>query len=62
MSNLELGFYSFPVLLVMIFLRAPIGLAMMLCGLGGWYLRMGNSGPLLAKMKTETYTLSLIHI
>ena len=57
MSNLELGFYSFPVLLVMIFLRAPIGLAMMLCGLGGWYLGMGgSSGPLLAKMKTETYT------
>jgi tripartite ATP-independent transporter DctM subunit len=41
----------------MIFLRAPIGLAMLLCGLGGWYLGMGNnSGPLLAKMKTETYT------
>ena len=57
MSNLELGFYSFPVLLLMIFLRAPIGLAMLLCGLGGWYLGMGNnSGPLLAKMKTETYT------
>ena len=57
MSNLELGFYSFPVLLLMIFLRAPIGLAMMLCGLGGWYLGMNsNAGPLLAKMKTETYT------
>ena len=57
MSNLELGFYSFPVLLLMIFLRAPIGLAMLLCGFGGWYLAMGgNAAPLMAKMKTETYT------
>ncbi|MBB3992591.1 tripartite ATP-independent transporter DctM subunit [Sulfitobacter undariae] len=57
MSNLELGFWSFPVLLVMIFLRAPIGLAMLLCGFGGWYLAMGgNPTPLLAKLKSETYT------
>ena len=57
MSNLELGFYSFPVLLLMIFLRAPIGLAMLLCGFGGWYLAMGgNPGPLMAKLKSETYT------
>ncbi|XDA99125.1 TRAP transporter large permease [Sulfitobacter sp. LCG007] len=57
MSNLELGFWSFPVLLLMIFLRAPIGLAMLLCGFGGWYLAMGgNPTPLLAKLKSETYT------
>jgi len=57
MSNLELGFASFPILLLMIFLRAPIGLAMLLCGFGGWYMAMGgNPGPLLNKMKTETYT------
>ena len=57
MSNLELGFWSFPVLLVMVFLRAPIGLAMMLCGFGGWYMAMGgNPTPLLAKLKSETYT------
>lgn len=57
MTNLELGFYSFPVLLLMIFLRAPIGLAMLLCGFGGWYMAMGgNPGPLMAKMKTETYS------
>ncbi|MGB3246493.1 MAG: TRAP transporter large permease [Sulfitobacter sp.] len=57
MSNLELGFYSFPVLLIMIFLRAPIGLAMLLCGFGGWYMAMGgNPTPLLAKLKSETYT------
>jgi tripartite ATP-independent transporter DctM subunit len=57
MTNLELGFWSFPVLLLMVFLRAPIGLAMMLCGFGGWYMAMGgNPTPLLAKMKSETYT------
>ena len=57
MSNLELGFWSFPVLLVMVFLRAPIGLAMLLCGFGGWYMAMGgNPTPLLAKLKSETYT------
>jgi tripartite ATP-independent transporter DctM subunit len=57
MTNLELGFWSFPVLLLMIFLRAPIGLAMLLCGFGGWYLAMGgNPTPLLSKLKSETYT------
>ena len=40
----------------MIFLRAPIGLAMMLCGLGGLYLAVGSSGLLLAKLKSETYS------
>ncbi len=57
MSNLELGFWSFPILLIMVFLRAPIGLAMLLCGFGGWYFAMGgNPTPLLAKLKSETYT------
>ena len=57
MSGLELGFWSFPVLLVMVFLRAPIGLAMMICGFGGWFFFMGgNPTPLLAKLKSETYT------
>lgn len=57
MSRLELGFWSFPVLLGLIFIRAPIGLAMLLCGFGGWYFAMnGNPIPLLAKLKSETYT------
>ena len=53
---LELGFLSFPVLLVMIFLRAPIGLAMMLCGMGGLYFAMGGTHIFLAKLKSETYS------
>ena len=56
MSILELGFWSFPVLLVMIFLRAPIGLAMMICGMGGLYLAMGGPNMVLAKLKSETYS------
>ena len=53
---LELGYYSFPILLLMIFLRAPIGLAMMLCGIGGLYLALGSPMMFLGKLKNETYT------
>ena len=56
MSPLELGFWSFPVLLVMIFLRAPIGLAMFLAGLGGLWAVTGTPDIFLAKLKSETYT------
>ena len=57
MDRLELGLWSFVVLLGLIFARAPIGLAMLLCGFGGWYYAMnGNPTPLLAKLKSETYT------
>ena len=30
MSNIELGLWSFPVLLLLIFLRMPIGLSMLI--------------------------------
>ena len=57
LSRLELGFWSFPILLGLIFLRAPIGLAMFLMGLVGWIFAMnGNPTPILAKLKSETYT------
>ncbi|WP_299828137.1 TRAP transporter large permease [uncultured Roseobacter sp.] len=57
MTNLELGFWSFPILLIMVFLRAPIGLAMLLCGFAGWYFAMGgNPNVLLNKLKSETYS------
>ncbi|WP_299138608.1 TRAP transporter large permease [uncultured Tateyamaria sp.] len=57
LSRLELGFWSFPILLGLIFLRAPIGLAMFLCGLLGWIFAMnGNPTPILAKLKSETYS------
>ena len=56
MSTLALGFLSFPVLLLLIFLRAPVGLAMMLCGLGGLYLALGGPDVFLSRLKSETYT------
>ncbi|MCO5159013.1 MAG: TRAP transporter large permease [Aquamicrobium sp.] len=56
MSNLELGFWSFPALLALIFLRVPIGLAMLLCGLVGTWLVMGTTAPILSRLKVETYS------
>jgi tripartite ATP-independent transporter DctM subunit len=47
---------SFPVLLLLIFLRAPIGLAMLMCGIGGLWMVIGTPNMFLAKLKTETYT------
>ena len=39
MTNLELGVYSFPVLLLLIFLRIPIGLAMLVFYIpAGYYM------------------------
>lgn len=56
MTNLEIGLTSFPVLLLMIFLRIPIGLSMFLVGLGGLYMVTGGTNMALAKLKTETYS------
>ena len=56
MSNLELGFLSFPVLILLIFLRIPIGLAMLICGTVGSYIIFGSWNPILSKLKGETYS------
>ena len=56
MSDLALGYLSFPVLLVLIFLRAPIGLAMLLCGIGGLWLAMDGTTVFMARLKSEVYT------
>lgn len=56
MSNLEIGLASFPVLLGLIFMRVPIGLAMFLVGLGGLYFVTGGFNIALARLKTETYS------
>ncbi len=51
-----MGYLSFPILLIMIFMRAPIGLAMLLCGIGGLYFAMGGANMFMSKLKTETYS------
>lgn len=56
MSNLEIGIVSFPALLVLIFLRVPIGLAMFSVGFAGLWMVNGSTMIALAKLKTETFT------
>ena len=56
MSTLEIGIWSFPALLALIFLRVPIGLAMFVVGFGGLYMVTGSPNMALARMKTEAYT------
>ena len=56
MSNLEIGLYSFPALLILIFLRVPIGLAMFTIGFVGLWMVQGTADIALAKLKSETYT------
>ncbi len=56
MSGIELAAWSFPVLLLLIFIRVPIGLSMLLCGLGGAYLVYGNIAPILNQLKQLSYS------
>ena len=55
MSNFELALWSFPVLLVLVFLRAPIALAMIGVGVGGTWLVIGTPMMTLNQLKTLTY-------
>jgi tripartite ATP-independent transporter DctM subunit len=55
MSNFELAIWSFPVLLLLIFLRAPIALAMIAVGFGGTYLVIGTPLMVLNQLKTLTF-------
>ncbi len=55
MTNFELALWSFPVLLIFVFLRMPIALAMIGVGVGGTYLVIGNPMMTLNQLKTLTY-------
>jgi len=55
LSEFDIGVASFVILMLLIFLRMPIGLAMLVCGLGGTAFIMGGFDIVLAKLKTETY-------
>jgi C4-dicarboxylate transporter, DctM subunit len=65
-SNVELGLWSFPVLLLLIFLRVPIGLAMLIVGVAGNWLITKSFNPSLAMFKSLThstfssYSLSIV--
>jgi C4-dicarboxylate transporter DctM subunit len=55
MDPIWLAAASFPALLVLIFLRVPIGLSMLVLGLVGSWLVYGSAAPLLNQMKTMAY-------
>jgi tripartite ATP-independent transporter DctM subunit len=55
MDPLQLAAWSFPVLLVLIFLRVPIGLSMLAIGLVGSWQVYGSWAPLLNQLKTLAY-------
>ena len=56
MSDLAIGLWSFPALLLLIFLRVPIGLAMFVSGLVGLMFVGGGPGVAFARLKSETFT------
>ncbi len=55
MEPMTLAAASFPALMVLVFLRVPIGLSMLLIGLVGAWQVFGSAGPLLNQMKTLAY-------
>ncbi len=55
MTNFELAIWSFPALLILVFLRAPISLAMIAIGVGGTYFVIGSPMMTLNQLKTLTY-------
>ena len=56
MSTLEIGIWSFPALMVLIFIRIPIGLAMFLTGLVGMVLVTGNTDVAFGRLKSEVFS------
>ncbi|UJW76438.1 TRAP transporter large permease [Rhizobium sp. SL42] len=66
MSSVEIGLWSFPVLILLIFLRVPIAAAMLGTGVIGTYLVLGKWTPILSQLKAlpwstnANYSLSII--
>ena len=56
MTPLVLGMIGFPLVLALIFLRVPIGLAMLGVGIAGSYLITGSLTPIMAQFKNLTYS------
>ncbi len=55
MTGLELAVIAFVLMLVAIFLRVPIGIAMGFTGFIGTWIVLGKTTPILAQMKTLSY-------
>lgn len=56
MSNLEIGILSFPAMLLLIFLRVPIGLAMFVVGYLGYWIVTGAPNMAMARLKSAAYS------
>lgn len=56
MSNLLLGTLGLPIVLILIFLRVPIGLAMLAVGVLGTWLISGSFNPISAQFKNLSYS------
>ncbi|MBL4813607.1 MAG: TRAP transporter large permease subunit, partial [Rhodobacteraceae bacterium] len=54
-TDFQLGLLSFPILLILIFLRIPLSAAMFLVGLVGTYLVAGNMRMMDSQLKTFAY-------
>lgn len=56
MTDLAIGLFSFPALLLLIFLRVPIGFAMFTAGFVGLVAITGETTIPFARLKSETYS------
>jgi C4-dicarboxylate transporter DctM subunit len=56
MSDLALGIVGIPLVLVLIFLRIPIGVAMFGVGIAGTWLVTGSFNPIMGQFKNLTYS------
>jgi len=60
-TNLILGLLGVPAVLILVFLRVPIGLAMMAIGIVGTWMITKNFNPVMAQFKTLTYSTFASH-
>ena len=56
MSDLALGLVGIPLVLILIFLRIPIGIAMFGVGIAGTWLVTGSFNPIMGQFKNLTYS------
>ena len=56
MTPLLLGFLGLPAVLILIFLRVPIGIAMLTIGVFGSWAVTGSFNPVSAQFKNLTYS------
>lgn len=56
MTSFEIGLYALPLMLILILARVPIMLSMLVVGIIGQFVILGNWTPFMASMKTVTYS------